>query len=384
VNQGLGLCHGHPVRTSASLQSSSSSLRSRRTRSRHIGRSPSSGHRGKRRPADTLIRAPCVWATALKHRERLENPRVAEGPSPTFSVANDRHGNPIPNAPLFPLLPSVQIFFAAFCRALIEAVQLRSKIGRRFETCRYEALHLAAPFKLENDEDDWRTGESPKALANDRHGNPIPNAPLFPSLPSVQIFFAAFCRALIQAVQLRSKIRRRFETCRYEALHLAAPFKLKNDEDDWKTGESPKTLPNNHRGNPIPNAPLFPLLPSVQIFFTAFCRALIQAVQLRSKIGRRFETCRYEALHLTAPFKLENDEDDWKTGESPKTLPNNHRGNPIPNAPLFPLLPSVQIFFAAFCRALIEAVQAALLRFEPKDAFPSHRGIQAQFCASPL
>ena len=115
VNQGLGLCHGHPVRTSASLQSSSSSLRSRRTRSRHIGPSPSSGHRGKRRPADTLIRAPCVWATALKHRERLENPRVAEGPSPTFSVANDRHGNPIPNAPLFPLLPSVQIFFAAFC-----------------------------------------------------------------------------------------------------------------------------------------------------------------------------------------------------------------------------------------------------------------------------
>jgi hypothetical protein len=31
------------------------------------------------------------------------------------------------------------------------------------------------------------------ALANDRHGIPIPNAPLFPSLPSVQIFFYSFC-----------------------------------------------------------------------------------------------------------------------------------------------------------------------------------------------
>ena len=101
VNQGLGLCHGHPVRTSASLQSSSSSLRSRRTRSRHIGRSPSSGHRGKRRPADTLIRAPCVWATALKHRERLENPRVAEGPSECSS----RKPNP----------QCAFVSFAAFC-----------------------------------------------------------------------------------------------------------------------------------------------------------------------------------------------------------------------------------------------------------------------------
>src|SRR4029077_15685074 len=37
-------------------------------------------------------------------------------------------------------------------------------------------------------------------------------------------------------------------------------------EDDLENLRSPKTLPNNHRGNPIPNAPLFPLLPSVQIF----------------------------------------------------------------------------------------------------------------------
>jgi hypothetical protein len=38
----------------------------------------------------------------------------------------------------------------------------------------------------------WKTGESLKALPNDRHVNPILNAPLFPLLPSVQFFFAAF------------------------------------------------------------------------------------------------------------------------------------------------------------------------------------------------
>jgi hypothetical protein len=52
---------------------------------------------------------------------------------------------------------------------------------------------------------------------------------------------------------------------------LAATFKLE-DDDYWKTGESPKDLPNNHRRNPIPNAPLFPLLPSVQFSSLPFVR----------------------------------------------------------------------------------------------------------------
>ena len=36
--------------------------------------------------------------------------------------------------------------------------------------------------------------------------------------------------------------------------------------------------------------------------------------------------------------------------ETPKALPDDHDGNPIPKVPLFPLLPSVQTFFAAFCQ----------------------------------
>jgi len=44
--------------------------------------------------------------------------------------------------------------------------------------------------------------------------------------------------------------------------------------------------------------------------------------------------------------------------ETPKSLPDDHDGDPTPDSPLFPLLPSVRIFFAAFCRALIEAVRS--------------------------
>jgi hypothetical protein len=42
-------------------------------------------------------------------RPALHNRRVAEGPT------DDHHRNPIYNAPLFPLLPSVQIFFCSLC-----------------------------------------------------------------------------------------------------------------------------------------------------------------------------------------------------------------------------------------------------------------------------
>jgi hypothetical protein len=46
--------------------------------------------------------------------------------------------------------------------------------------------------------------------------------------------------------------------------------------------------------------------------------------------------------------------------EAPKSLPDDHDGDPTPDSPLFPLLPSVQIFFAAFCRALIEALHSRI------------------------
>jgi hypothetical protein len=38
-------------------------------------------------------------------------------------------------SPLFPLLPSVQIFFATFCRALFEAVQAAQHIDTDWPTC---------------------------------------------------------------------------------------------------------------------------------------------------------------------------------------------------------------------------------------------------------
>jgi hypothetical protein len=73
-------------------------------------------------------------------------------------------------------------------------------------------------------------------------------------------------------------------------------------------------------------------------------------------IGRDADTRRCIWLN---PLDIE-DEDDWRTGETPKkALPDDHHGNPNPHTPLFPLLPSVQNFFASFCGALIEAVQAA-------------------------
>src|SRR6202035_4771710 len=119
-----------------------------------------------------------------------------------------------------------------------------------------------------------------------------------------------------------------------EALHLAAPFKLEDDEDDWKTGESPKTdrITIAETQSPMP---LFSLLPSVQNFLRCLLSSIDRSgSSCAPKLDADWPTGPNEALHFAAPFKLEDDEGDWKTGESPKDLPNNHRGNPIPNAPL--------------------------------------------------
>jgi hypothetical protein len=45
--------------------------------------------------------------------------------------------------------------------------------------------------------------------------------------------------------------------------------------------------------------------------------------------------------------RLRNDNEEIE--EAPKALPDNHVRDPVPDSPLFPLLPSVQIFLAAFC-----------------------------------
>jgi hypothetical protein len=52
-------------------------------------------------------------------------------------------------------------------------------------------------------------------------------------------------------------------------------------------------------------------------------------------------------------LESEDDDDDW--GNPEKALPNNHPGNPIPNEPLFPLLPSVEHWSKGFQAALSTA-----------------------------
>ena len=84
-----------------------------------------------------------------------------------------------------------------------------------------------------------------------------------------------------------------------------------------------------------------------------------------------------------------------RTGETPEALPNNHRRNPIPNVPLFPLLPSVQIFFAAFCQdqsdpfSLAEKKRTAKLvnlavLILPDARIVSRRRFSAPHCAASL
>ena len=95
-------------------------------------------------------------------------------------------------SPLFPLLPSVQILFAAFFLAMFEAVraaqQYRPRIGRHTGISRCIWLRQ---LNLEDD-DDWRTGER-RGPYRMTVKETQPQSPLFPLLPSVQILFAAFC-----------------------------------------------------------------------------------------------------------------------------------------------------------------------------------------------
>jgi len=92
-----------------------------------------------------------------------------------------------PQSPLFPLLPSVQILFAAFCCASIRSDSGgASNIDPDRPAHRHRPLHLAAPFKprARRGRGRWRTGESPRTLPDDHHRNPT-------SIPFVS--FAAFC-----------------------------------------------------------------------------------------------------------------------------------------------------------------------------------------------
>jgi hypothetical protein len=83
------------------------------------------------------------------------------------------------------------------------------------------------------------------------------------------------------------------------------------DQNDERTGESPSALPNDHHRNPTP-IPLFPLLPSVQILFGAFCWALIERWKrlgrhsILTPIGRHTDKCRYIWLRHLDP----EDQDD--------------------------------------------------------------------------
>jgi hypothetical protein len=117
---GLGFRDGHPVGPSAPLRSSSPSLRSRRTRSRAAYRAEPTEWPPQQacacRHADT---GPCVRATPLRHRGRLENRRIAEGPT----ECPWRKPNP----------QCVFVSFAAFCsnflRCLLSSIDPSGSSG---------------------------------------------------------------------------------------------------------------------------------------------------------------------------------------------------------------------------------------------------------------
>ena len=129
-----------------------------------------------RRPADT---GRCIWLNHLDlgGRGRLESRRRPY----RMTIMKTQ-----PQSPLFPLLPSVQILFAAFCRALFEAVRggaaISTPIRRPADTGRCIWLNHFGPRRTTAS---TRTiAESPKALPDDHHRN---------STPSPFVSFAAFC-----------------------------------------------------------------------------------------------------------------------------------------------------------------------------------------------
>ena len=136
---------------------------------------------------------------------------------------------------------------------------------------------LTTDHRQLTDEDDWRTGESSRALPDDHHGNPTP-------IPFVS--FAAFCSNPLRCLLLSnvrsgsggSNTDADSPTSRYGALHLAEPFGPRRTRT---IRESPKALPDDHHENPTP-------IPFVS--FAAFCSNPLRCLLLRidsKRFGRR-------------------------------------------------------------------------------------------------
>jgi hypothetical protein len=154
-----------------------------------------------RRPADT---GRCIWLNHLDlgGRGRLESRRRPY----RMTIMKTQ-----PQSPLFPLLPSVQILFAAFCRALFEAVRggaaISTPIRRPADTGRciwLNHLDLGGRGRVRGR---LQSRRRPYRMTITKTQ---PQSPLFPLLPSVQILFAAFFLAMFEAVRAAQQYRRRF------------------------------------------------------------------------------------------------------------------------------------------------------------------------------
>ena len=179
---GLGFRDGHPVGPSAPLRSSSPSLRSRRTRSRAAYRAEPTEWPPQQacacRHADT---GPCVRATPLRHRGRLERRRRPYRMTMTETQL---------------LIHLCFLCCLLFKFSSLPSVEHRSKRFRAAsqqheadrKTSRHGPPHSAAPFKPRE-----RLERRRRSLPDDHDGHRPPDSPLFPLLPSVQILFAAFC-----------------------------------------------------------------------------------------------------------------------------------------------------------------------------------------------
>jgi hypothetical protein len=124
-------------------------------------------------------------------------------------------------------------------------------------------------------------------------------------------------------------------------------------------------LPDDHHRNPS-------TIPFVS--FAAFCSNPLRCLLLRidsKRFGRRSNidpdrpAHRHRPLHLAAPFKprARRGRGRWRTGESPRTLPDDHHRNPTS-------IPFVS--FAAFCSNPLCCLLLCIVR-----AFKSAR---ASFC----
>ena len=128
-------------------------------------------------------------------RGRLENRRVAGDPYRMTITETQAQ------SPLFPLLPSVQILFAAFCCASIRSgsggAAISTPIGRHTDIGRCIWLHH---LNLEHDEvEDDGEPESRREPYRMTITETRPQSPLFPLLPSVQILFCCLLLCIVRA-----------------------------------------------------------------------------------------------------------------------------------------------------------------------------------------